>query len=220
MDIKESDVISYISFVLNRYNKENKLLDPIGCDELLKSLIIYNELSDYIKEVKYVDSKDYRVNMSYSYFDKRINITNDFIKGVKATPTNLLDIFHVHDEIIIRNLDIVHALIHEVMHAKQYKLIDNTDDEFLKNVLRKSLTAASYEDEENKEAALKYAKAAMSTNLYAVLPAELNAEVLAIKQTIEIINHLYINGKYKYINMYEFNMKLVQIRSYEKKFLG
>ena len=217
MDIKESDVISYISFVLNRYIKGNKLLDSIGCDELIKSLIIYNELNDYVKDVTYENSKDYKTNMSYSYFNKRINITKDFIQGIKPTPKQLLDLFKVHDEIIIRNLDIVHALIHEIIHAKQYKLIDNTADEFIKNILRKSLTAYSYLDEEDKESALKYAEAVKSTNLYHLLPSELNAEILAIKQTIEIINHVSINGKYKYINMYEFLLKLTQIKSYEKK---
>ena len=72
MEVQENDVISYISFVLNRYNKAHQLLDNIGCEELLKSLIIYNELQDYIKDVKYVDPKDYKVNMSYSYFTKTI----------------------------------------------------------------------------------------------------------------------------------------------------
>ena len=131
MEVQENDVISYISFVLNRYNKDHQLLDRVGCDELVKSLIIYNKLEDYIKDIKYVDSSEYRVNMSYSYFDKTINITNDFIKGVKRSSLRLIQLLNIHDEIVSTNLDIVHALIHEVMHAKQYKLIDTTDDELL-----------------------------------------------------------------------------------------
>ena len=158
--------------------------------------------------------------MSYSYFTKTIHITNDFIKGVKKSSIKLLQMFKIHDEVVSTNLDIVHALIHEVMHAKQYKLIDNTDDELIKVVLTKSLTAASYENAENKEAALNFAKAAMETKLYALLPSELNAEINALKQTITIIEHLNVNEKYKYLNMYDLSIKLSQAHSYEKKFLG
>ena len=218
MEVKESDVISYISFVLNRYNKEHKLLDQIGCDELIKSLIIYNELSDYIKDVRYVDSQNVHANMSYSYFSKTINITPSFIKGIKRSSKKMLDMFNIHDEIISTNLDILHALLHEVMHAKQYKLLDNSDDEFIKTILIKSLTAASYEESENKEQAIAFAKASTDLKIYALMPAELNAEIEAYKQTKEIINHLYIDGKYKYINMYDLSIKLLELHSYEKKF--
>ena len=199
MEVKESDVISYISFVLNRYNKEHKLLDQIGCDELIKSLIIYNELSDYIKDVKYIDSNDTNANMSYSYF------------------TKLLDMFNIHDEIVSTNLDILHALLHEVMHAKQYKLLDNSNDEFIKTILIKSLSAASYEESEDKEKALEFAKASTDMKIYALMPSELNAEIEAFKQTKEIVNHLYLDGKYKYLNMFDLNIKLLEIRSYEKR---
>ena len=93
MEIEEKDVISYISFVLNRYNKEHKLLDRMGCEELIKSLILYNELSDYIKDIKYVNSNTTKANMSYSYFEKRINITEDFMKGIQRSSKKMLDMF-------------------------------------------------------------------------------------------------------------------------------
>lgn len=217
MEVKESDVISYISFVLNRYNKEHKLLDQIGCDELIKSLIIYNELSDYIKDVKYIDSNDTNANMSYSYFTRTIKITPSFIKGVKKSSKKLLDMFNIHDEIVSTNLDILHALLHEVMHAKQYKLLDNSNDEFIKTILIKSLSAASYEESEDKEKALEFAKASTDMKIYALMPSELNAEIEAFKQTKEIVNHLYLDGKYKYLNMFDLNIKLLEIRSYEKR---
>ena len=213
MNINTNDVISYITIVLNRYNKDNKLLDKVGCDELLKSLILYNELSDYIVNIKYVNTVDY--NMSYSYFDKTININNNFINSIDKSDKKLLDILNIHDEIIITNLDILHALLHEIMHAKQYKLIDNSSDEFVKNILRKSLAAQSYKD--NKEEALKYAEATKEYKLYSIMPSEINAEVNAIKQTRLIIDRLNIPNKYKYLKLYDITLNLFQIRSYIKK---
>ena len=215
MEIEEKDVISYISFVLNRYNKEHKLLDKIGCEELIKSLILYNELSDYIKEVKYVSSNTSRANMSYSYFEKKINITEDFMKGIQRSSKKMLDMFKIHDEIVAINLDILHALLHEVMHAKQYKLLDNSNDSIITSLLYKSLSAAVYENADNKEEALKYTKAALDIKMYQLLPSELNAEIEALKQTKEIINHLYLDQKYKYLNMYDLSIKLLQLHSYE-----
>ena len=213
MNINTNDVISYITIVLNRYNKENKLLDKVGCDELLKSLILYNELSDYIVNIKYVNTVDY--NMSYSYFDKTININNNFINSIDKSDKKLLDILNIHDEIIITNLDILHALLHEIMHAKQYKLIDNSSDEFVKNILRKSLAAQSYKH--NKEEAIKYAEATKEYKLYSIMPSEINAEVNAIKQTRLIIDRLNIPNKYKYLKLYDITLNLFQIRSYIKK---
>jgi len=213
MNINTNDVISYISIVLNRYNKDNKLLDKLGCDELLKSLILYNDLSDYIVNIKYVNTVDY--NMSYSYFDKTININNNFINSIDKSDKKLLDILNIHDEIIITNLDILHALLHEIMHAKQYKLIDTSDDEFIKNILRKSLAAQSYKD--NKDEALKYAEATKEYKLYSIMPSEINAEVNAIKQTRLIIDRLNIPNKYKYLKLYDITLNLFQIRSYIKK---
>ena len=213
MNINTNDVISYISIVLNRYNKDNKLLDKLGCDELLKSLILYNDLSDYIVNIKYVNTVDY--NMSYSYFDKTININNNFINSIDKSDKKLLDILNIHDEIIITNLDILHALLHEIMHAKQYKLIDNSSDEFIKNILRKSLAAQSYKD--NKDEALKYAEATKEYKLYSIMPSEINAEVNAIKQTRLIIDRLNIPNKYKHLKLYDITLNLFQIRSYIKK---
>jgi hypothetical protein len=220
MEVKESDVISYISFVLNRYNKEHKLLDQVGCEELVKSLILYNDLSNYIHDVKIVPSNNVFANMSYSYFNKTINITPDFIKGIKRQSKKTLDFFKIHDEIVSTNIDILHALLHEVMHAKQYKILDTSDDELLKTILLKSLAAATYEESEDKDKALEFAKVSTNTNIYQLMPSELNAEIEAYKQTKEIINHLYLDHKYKYYNMYDLSIKLLEIHTYEKGFFG
>ncbi|MCR5223987.1 MAG: hypothetical protein K6C11_02455, partial [Bacilli bacterium] len=83
--VKKEDVISYITFVLNRYNRSKTVLDKRGCDELIHSLILYNDLSSYIKEVKYNTLSDEHANMSYSYLDKTINIAPDFINGIKKS---------------------------------------------------------------------------------------------------------------------------------------
>ena len=209
MNIEEKDVISYISFVLNRYIKEKKVLDKVGCDELVKSLILYNELSNYITNINYINTTDY--NMSYSYFDKTININMNYINNITTYNKELLDILKIHDEIIIKNLDILHALLHEIMHARQYKIIDTIDDNLIKDILIKSLSSSKDNQNDN------YIEATKDISLYSLMPSELNAEIEALKQTSIIINKLNINEKYKYNSFYELSIKLLQIRSYDNK---
>ena len=217
MEVQEKDVISYITFVTNRYIKERKLLDKQGIDEIIKSLIILNDLSYYIKDVKYTNSSNGRANMSYSYFNKCINVTPDFIKGITKSSKELLDLYKLHDDIIITNIDIIHAIIHEVMHAKQYKFLDESDDVLLKDLLIKSLTYATYDKADNKDEAMEFAKATQDMSIYQLMPSELNAEINALKQTIQIIDHMSINSKYKYIELYELHIDLLSIHSYQKK---
>jgi hypothetical protein len=213
--VKESDVISYISFVLNRYNKDKTILDKRGCDELIHSLILYNELSDYIKEVKYTSLSNHHANMSYSYLDKTIYISPDFIDGINKSSKDLLKTFKIHDEVISTNLDILHALLHEVMHAQQYKVIDTTKDETIKTILIKSLVGATYVDTYDKNKAIEFADATDNLKLYSSMPSEINAELNAIKQTMDIINRLNIKEKYKYINYYDISYKLLSLKSYK-----
>ena len=155
--------------------------------------------------------------MSYSSFHKCINVTLDFIKGVTRSSKELLDLYKLHDDIVITNIDIIHAIIHEVMHAKQYKFLDESSDVLLKDLLIKSLPYATYDKEDNKEAAMEFAKATQDMSLYELMPSELNAEINALRQTIQIIDHMSINSKYKYIELYQLNIDLLSIHSYQKK---
>ena len=177
MNVEEKDVKSYISFVLNRYHKEKKLLDKFGIDEIIKSLIILNELEDYITTVTYLPSSNVHANMSYSFMERSINVSPDFMKGLKRSSKQLLDLFNIHDEIASTNLDIVHSIIHEVMHAKQYKFLDEANNKLIREILLKSLTAATYITSSNKDDALKYAQATKDADFYSLMPSEINAEI-------------------------------------------
>ena len=213
--VKKEDVISYITFVLNRYNRSKTILDKRGCDELIHSLILYNDLSSYIKEVKYNTLSDEHANMSYSYLDKTINISPSFIDGIKKSSKDMLKSFKITNEIVSTNLDILHALLHEIMHAKQYKIIDTTNDDVIKTILTKSLVASSYVHADNKDDALMFAMKAKNKKVYSSMPSEINAELSALKQTKEIIEHLNITDKYKYINYYDISFKLLSLKSYK-----
>lgn len=215
----DTNFISYVSFILNRYNKDLRILDKMGIDEVIKALITINGLEDYIKHINYSIPANDSANMSYSYFKKTINVSPDFIKGVKRSSKKMLDFFKIPDDTITINFDIVHSILHEVMHAKQYKLLDETKEGIIKEVLIKSLTGATYNEADNKKRALKFAKKTNDMNIYQLMPSELNAEIEAMKQIRNIIESIKIDDKYKYINMYDLRIKLLEMNSYTKKFI-
>jgi hypothetical protein len=217
MEVKNTDVISYISFVVNRYNKERKNIDKIGCKEIIKSLIIYNELEDYIKDITFKDTNDY--SMAYSYFDKSIIVNYNFINKKERNFQVYYKIFGLHDDHYISNIDIIYTLIHEVMHAKQYKFLDTSNDAFLKEILRKSLTAVNV-TKDNREEMLRYDEASKKASIYLYDPAEINADAEAIKQTILIIKKMDLPNKQKYISMYETMLKTNAIVNYKKHLFG
>ena len=215
----DTNLISYISYILNRYNKDLKILDKMGIDEVIKALITINGLDNYIKHINYTDLSNKNANMSYSYFNKTINVSHDFINGVKRSSKKMLDFFKIPDDTITINFDIVHAIIHEVMHAKQYKLLDETNNKIIKEVLMKSLTGATFSEADNKKRALKFAEKTNDIKIYQLMPSELNAEIEAMKQIRNIIESIKINDKYKYINMYDLRIKLLEMNSYTKSFI-
>ena len=215
----DTNLISYISYILNRYNNDFKLLDKMGIDEIIKALISIYKLDDYIKSVNYKELSNENANMAYSYFNKSINVSPDFINGVKRSDKKMLSFFKIDDDTITRNFDIVHAILHEIMHAKQYKLLDETDNKVIKEVLMKSLTGATYSESSNKKRALKFAKKTNKIQIYQLMPSELNAEIEAMKQIRNIIESIKIDDKYKYINMYDLRIKLLEMNSYTKKFI-
>lgn len=215
----DSNLISYISYILNRYNKDLRTLDKMGIDEVIKALVTINELDDYVKHINYTNLSNDDANMSYSYFKKTINVSPDFIKGVKKSSKKMLDFFKIQDDTITLNFDIVLSIMHEIMHAKQYKLLDETDNKIIKEVLMKSLTGATYNEADNKKRALKFAKKTNDINIYQLMPSELNAEIEAMKQIRNVIESIKIDDKYKYINMYDLRIKLLEMNSYTKKFI-
>ena len=215
----DNNLISYISYILNRYNNELKTLDKIGIDEVIKALITINGLDDYIKHVNYVELKNDNANMAYSYFNKSINVSPNFIKGVNRSSKKMLDFFKIPDDTITLNFDIVHSILHEIMHARQYKLLDETDNQTIKEVLTKSLTGATYSEADNKKRALKFANKTNDLKIYQLMPSELNAEIEAMKQIRNIIESIKIDNKYKYINMYDLRIKLLEMNSYSKHFV-
>ena len=215
----DTNLISYISYILNSYNKDLKTLDKMGIDEVIKALITINHLENYIKTVNYVDLSNQNANMSYSYFNKSINVSPNFIKGVNRSSKKMLDFFKIKDDTITLNFDIVHSILHEIMHAKQYKLLDETDNRIIKEVLTKSLTGATYNESSNKKRAIKFAKKTNKMEIYQLMPSELNAEIEAMKQIRNIIESIKIEDKYKYINMYDLRIKLLEMNSYTKKFI-
>ena len=215
----DTNIISYISYILNRYNKDLRLLDKMGIDEIIKALISIYHLENYIEHINYKDLSNSNATMSYSYLSKTINVSPDFIKGIKRSPKKMLDFFKIPDDSITVNFDIVHAILHEVMHAQQYKLIDETDNKIIKEVLMKSLTASTYNEADNKKRALKYAEKTQDVKIYSLMPSELNAEIEAMKQIRNIIESIKIDNRYKYINMYDLKIKLLEMNSYTKKFI-
>ena len=217
--MNDTNVISYISYILNRYNKDRKLLDKMGIDEVIKALISINGLEDYIKKINYIPLKNEKANMAYSYFNKSINISPDFISGIKRTPIEVLSYYKIESDTVTINLDIVHAILHEVNHANQYKFIDNTDNKLLKDILLKSLAGATYKEAGNKDNAIKFAEKTNELKIYQLMPSELNAEIEALKQTRNIIDSLNVDKKYRYINMYDIQIKLLEMNSYKKNWI-
>ncbi len=231
-DILDNNSRIFIASKIFMYHKLNKILDYNAINEIIISLIKAYKLENYIKEVKCEEIENKDASMAYNYFEKCIYVSPNFIKSIYRSSEQMLNLFRIQDKLMATNLDILHSILHEVNHAKQYKHIKEVGNDLKSTLFTKSLSSyslhLSYEIEDNlgiprgetkiSKELTEFAKVSQNNmNIYKTLPSEIDAEMEATKQVKWVCEKMSSGETYKYIDFYQMTINLMIVSSYKQK---
>lgn len=231
-DILDNNSRIFIASKIFMYHKQNKILDYDAISEIITSLIKAYKLENYIENIKCEEIENRDASMAYNFFEKCIYVSPNFIKSIYRSSEQMLNLFRIQDKLMATNLDILHSILHEVNHAKQYKHIKEVGNDLKSILFTKSLSSyslyLSYDIEDNlgysrgetkiSKELLEFAKISQSNmDIYKSLPSEIDAEMEATRQIKWVCEKMSSGETYKYIDFYQMTINLMIVSSYKQK---
>ena len=175
------------------YSRNGKVADKDFILKVVNLVVSYREINDYVKSIGYeqYNKLDYSSILGYNYSEKKIIIyekkLDEYLNSTKST-----DAFIPYNEkLFYKNVEIVEALLHELEHANQSKIMEKD------NTVESSI--------------LKLIGVGKSRELFAV-------QLKKIGLSNEFINDILSNKIKNYYKYYEFapHERLAEINAHQK----
>ncbi len=164
--------------IIYDYTKQRKIIDRKFLDKFIEIVVNYKNLDDYVKVVTFSEvmqlSDNGAVLASYNHLLKRIKVNYFSIVEYLESFENKYCYFSDFENLFLKNLEIVQLFLHELEHANQFNICDNSST-YESMILRESLYCSS---DKLYKAAYNYA------------PEERFANIVSYREIINILNFI------------------------------